>query len=517
MGETVDISSFAAPITGEPMNLAHMIEPHENERVALIVQNQPVTFGDLRAQVDGLRGGLVGLGVQPGDHVALICGNGMHFVVSYLAVLGAGAVAIPLNPTSPARELEREMSKVRPTTVIVGPQGADGWVGVDRTIVPSVTNVVCHDGSCGFNYENLVVSEPQPIVDVDPDSVAVMMFTSGTAGAPKAAMLTHRNLRSNLLQGLSLPTHIHGDDVVYGVLPLFHIFGLNVMLGMSLTVGATLVLVQRFDPATAADTIVRRGVTVMPGAPPIWVAFAHFDELPADTFASVRSALSGASKLSTAVSQRCFERFGIVIAEGYGLTEASPVVTSSSGVGPNFGSVGRSLTGVAVRVVDANDEDVVVGDTGEVQVKGPNVFLGYFEDPEATARVLGADGWLHTGDLAIVGDDGLLYLVDRAKDLIIVSGFNVYPAEVEDVLNLHAAVAEVGVVGVAHPHTGEAVKAFVRLEDSAIVDEETLIEHCRNHLARYKCPSKILFVDELPRNVSGKLIRRELDATLLGN
>lgn len=193
------------------------------------------------------------------------------------------------------------------------------------------------------------------------------------------------------------------------------------------------------------------------------------------------------------------------------------MVTSSSGIGPNFGSVGRSLTGVDVRVVDANGEDVVVGDTGEVQVKGPNVFLGYFEDPEATARVLDADGWLHTGDLAIVGDDGLLYLVDRAKDLIIVSGFNVYPAEVEDVLNLHPAVAEVGVVGVAHPHTGEAVKAFVHLEDHAIVDEETLIEHCRNHLARYKCPSKILFVDELPRNVSGKLIRRELDATLLGN
>jgi len=231
---------------------------------------------------------------------------------------------------------------------------------------------------------------------------------------------------------------------------------------------------------------------------------------PADSFAGVRLALTGAAKMPEEAMRRLRDRFGLSLLEGYGLTEASPVVTSSAGIDQKVGSVGKVLDGITVRLVDEHGDDALAGDSGEVWVKGPNVFQGYLNEPEATAKVLTADGWLRTGDIAVTDDDGYLYLVDRAKDLIIVSGFNVFPAEVEEVLLEHPAVHEVGVVGVPHPHTGEAVKAFVVLEPGATAHEDTLVSWCLDHLARYKCPSKILFVDELPRNVSGKLLRRSL-------
>ncbi|MFT3852227.1 MAG: AMP-binding protein [Ilumatobacteraceae bacterium] len=323
-------------------------------------------------------------------------------------------------------------------------------------------------------------------------------------------MLSHGNLLGNLNQSRSEAGELHADDVVYGVLPLFHIFGLNVVLGQSLLRGATLVLVQRFDPSTALDTIRDRKVTAIFGAPPLWLAFSHFDGAPADSFATVRLALSGASRMPDDAIRHLKERFGIDLAEGYGLTEASPVVTSSAGQEIRPGSVGKVLQGLEVRLVDTEGEDVLAGDSGEVWVKGPNVFKGYLDDPEQTTKVLTPDGWLRTGDIATTDDDGYLYLVDRAKDLIIVSGFNVFPAEVEEVIAEHPAVAEVGVIGVPHPHHGEAVKAYVVAKPGMSVDEDTLIDWCQDNLARYKCPSKILFVDSLPKNVSGKLLRGAL-------
>lgn len=498
-------------------NLAHMIEPHADDRVAIICRNEETTYGDLRDQVARLRGGLATLGVGVGDRVALVCGNKVPFVVTYLATTGLGAVIVPLNPASPALELQRELAAVDPVVVVVGPSAMAAWAGVDLAALPTVRSVVVIEGDTpdgAVALAELLESDPVPVVDVEPDHVAALMFTSGTAGPPKAAMLSHGNLAANVQQGLSARDHTGPDDVVYSVLPLFHIFGLNVVLGVGLTVGATIVLVQRFDPATAVQSIVQRHVTVVPGAPPMWVAFCHFDELPDDAFASVRLALSGASRLPSSVAAAFAARFGVEIHEGYGLTEAAPVVTSSAGMAPRLGSVGRVLVGQEVRLVGDDGEDVAAGDAGEVWVRGDNVFLGYWQDPEATARVL-VDGWLRTGDIATVDDDGYLYLVDRAKDLIIVSGFNVYPAEVEDVLRSHPAVAEVGVLGVPHPHHGEAVKAYVVREPGMAVDEEALIAYAGEHLARYKCPTKVLFVDELPRNATGKLLRRELEGTVL--
>jgi long-chain acyl-CoA synthetase len=341
------------------------------------------------------------------------------------------------------------------------------------------------------------------------------MFTSGTAGAPRAAMLTHGNLLANQRQVLAVPGTVRADDVVYGVLPLYHIFGLNVSLGLTLAVGGTLVLEDQFDPARAVETIRRCAVTAVPGVPSMWAAIAELPDAPADAFASVRRGSSGAARLPLAVAERVEERFGLELSEGYGLTEAAPIVTTSAGLEARFGSVGRVLEGIELRVVDDDGEDVLVGDAGEIWIRGDNVFVGYLDDPEATARVLDAEGWLHTGDIALITEEGWLYLVDRAKDLVIVSGFNVYPAEVEEVLAAHPGVAEVGVAGVPDDRTGEAVKAYVVLEPGATLAPEALIEHARDHLARYKCPSAVAFVDRLPRNAAGKLVRRELTDDLL--
>jgi long-chain acyl-CoA synthetase len=361
-----------------------------------------------------------------------------------------------------------------------------------------------------------MAADPAPVLDVAPDHLAALLLTSGTAGAPRAAMLTHGNMRANLDQGRQSGDRLVPGDVAYGVIPLYHVYGLNVVLGQTLLAGAALLLVQRFDPATAIESIAERAVTVLVGAPAMWVAFSQFEEAAPDAFRTVRLAYSGAAKLPVSAATELERRFGLVVAEGYGLTEASPVVTSSAGVPVRHGSVGVVLAGIELRIVDESTGDALVGDSGELWVRGPNVFAGYLDDPAATARVLTADGWLRTGDVGYCDEDGYIYLVDRAKDLIIVSGFNVFPAEVEEVLLDHPGVAEAGVVGVPHPHTGEAVKAFVVPSAAGDadgldgLDEETLIEHARHRLARYKCPSKIVIVDELPRNAAGKLLRRTL-------
>jgi long-chain acyl-CoA synthetase len=494
-----------------------MIDGHAPDSVALISRNHETTYGELRDQVARLRGGLASRGVSLGDRVVVVCANGPYFVLSYLAVVGLGAIAVPLNPESPAAELEREIAEVTPVAAIVGPLATGAWSQISPVARDAIATVVFAEGDEAngvLAFADLLRAEPLAPVDVDRDHVAVMIFTSGTAGPPRAAMLSHGNLLANIEQTLSVSDETRPDDVVYGVLPLFHIFGLTVVLGVSLTVGATVLLVQRFDPATAVESIVQRRVTIVPGAPAMWVAFAYFDDMPGDAFSTVRLALSGASRLPLGAAEQFQRRFGLVIREGYGLTEAAPVVTSSTGMPVRLGSVGRVLAGEEVRLVGDEGEDVASGDAGEIWVRGPNVFKGYWRDDEATARVL-HDGWLRTGDIATTDDDGYLYLVDRAKDLIIVSGFNVYPTEVEEVLAQHPAVAEVAVLGVPHPHHGEAVKAYVVRTAGVDVDEDALIEHCTNFLARYKCPSKVIFVDRLPRNASGKVLRRELEGTVI--
>ncbi len=500
------------------MNLASIVAPHEASRPALISRGRTTDYGTLRQQIDGLRGSLAALGVQRNDRVALVCGNSRAFVVSYLATIGLGAIAVPLNPLAPTPELQRELEVVTPTAAVVEVSGRPSFSGLSFERLPALRHVIITDDQnvefpaplATHSFDALLTGQPVPIADVDPKQPAVLMFTSGTAGSPRAAILTHGNLLANIEQNERMPDHVRADDVVFGVLPVFHIFGLNVVIGMSLHAGACVVLIQRFDPVTAVETLSERGITVLPGAPPVWVAMSLLEGFDASHFATVRLALTGASRMPGDAVERLERKFGLVLREGYGLTEAAPVVTSSVGVVPRRDSVGQVVPGVDVRVVDTEGDDILAGDSGEVLVRGENVFVGYWNDPEATARVLDTDGWLHTGDIATVDGDGYLYLLDRAKDLIIVSGFNVFPAEVEEVLMRHPAVFEAGVIGVPHPQTGEAVRAYVVLKPGAEADEDALIDHCHDHVARYKCPTKVLIVDALPHNHFGKLLRRSL-------
>ena len=498
------------------MNLAEICADHPADAPALISRGRSITYGELREQVSRLRGGLAAAGVGPDDRVAVIAANNWYFVASYLAILGLGAVAVPLNPSSPGPELARELAGVEAMGVVVGPSGRRSFATVDRSTVPSLRLVVvAGQGDTpvpdAVDLDSLLAAEPAPVVPREDDDLAVLMFTSGTAGFPKAAMLSHGNLRSNLEQMQRQPHRTQtADDVAFGVLPFFHIFGLNVVLGLALHTGGSVLAVERFDPESALEAVAKHGVTLIAGAPAMWTAWAHLPGAPADAFATVRVAGSGAARLDPAVQSLVLERFGLQVSEGYGLTEASPVVTNSTGIPAPRGSIGAPIPGVRVRLIDADGRDVLVGDAGEIRVQGPNVFQGYWNDPEATADALTPDGWLRTGDLAVVDDDGFLFLVDRLKDLVIVSGFNVYPGEVEGVLIEHPGVEAAAVVGVQHPHSGEAVKAFVVARDGASVEEDDVIQFCEARLARYKCPQKVVFVDEIPQGLGGKVLRRQL-------
>jgi long-chain acyl-CoA synthetase len=495
------------------VNLATIIDPHPDDEVALISRGRTTSYGMLRDQVGHLRGGLVGLGVEPGDRVVLVCANNWYFVTSYLAILGAGAIAVPVNPLSPPRALQSQLAEVGATVAIVGPSGMAALSGLDRDALPDLEHVVAtsHDEVDGtVRFDDLLHPEPTPVVDRDDDDPAVLMFTSGTAGSPRAAILSHGNLLSNVDQVLGVREVEKVDgDVSLCVLPLFHIMGLNAILGVSLRAGSTVLLMERFDPQSAAEAIGRHDVTVIAGAPTMWGAWASLPGLPPGTFANIRMATSGAAALSPDVADRMKQRFALDLYEGYGLTEASPVVTSGIGMEYRQGSIGAPLDGVEVRLVDADGEDVLVGDEGEIWVRGANVFKGYWGD-DGPCPVITDDGWLRTGDVGVVDDEGYLFLVDRAKDLIIVSGFNVFPAEVEEVLLEHPAITDCAVVGVPHPYSGEAVKAFVVVAEGRHIEEDDVNAFAASHLPRYKCPEKVMFVDELPHGLAGKVLRREL-------
>jgi long-chain acyl-CoA synthetase len=483
------------------MNLASVIEDHAPDRPAL-AGGDVTTYGELRDRVARMRGGLLARGVAPGDRVALLAANTPDIVAGYLAILGVGALAVPLNPEAPVAEIERELGLARAGLALAGPSGR---------VVESVAGGAVPGYRGAVAPADLLDAEPAPRADRAPSDVAVLLPTSGTGGRPRLAMLTHGNLAGNIDQILAAPERPEGaDEVALCVLPLFHVFGLNAVLGPTLRVGGTVVLVERFDPRATLAAVAEHGVTILTGVPTMWAAWAALDGADPRAMASVRLAVSGAARLDPAVRRAVRARFGVDLSEGYGLTEASPAVTSGLGRGAPDGSIGVPLPGVEVRLVDARGEDALVGDPGEIWVRGPNVFAGYWGDEAATRGALTDDGWLRTGDLAVLDDHGFLSLVDRAKDVVIVSGFNVMPAEVEEALAIHPAVAAAAVVGVPDARTGEAIKAFVVLAPGREADEQTLADHAARHLARYKCPSTIAFVDALPEGETGKLLRRAL-------
>jgi long-chain acyl-CoA synthetase len=483
------------------------------EHPALLFEGGSWTYGELHARVDAATAVLQELEVTPGDRVALVLGTTPAFVVTAFATLRAGAALVPLLPGLAPDELRHALADSSAAVVVAGPERA-AEIAALRDELPELRHLLVSgttvEGADDLEERMEAAGEPVP-VERDPDRLAALVYTSGTTGRPRGAMLTRRNLAANQDQSLAGRFEVGADDVVLLVLPLAHIYSLNVGLGACVTAGATMVLVERFEPAATLAKLEEQRVSVLLGAPPMYVAWLEGGLLEDRHLPSLRLAVSGAAPLPVPVLLRFAEATGVIIEEGYGLTEASPSVTSNS-MGPEArpGSVGLPLPHVELRLVGEDGDDVEPGDPGEVWVRGPNVFQGYFNDPEATAAALTPDGWLRTGDVGTQDEDGYLYLVDRKRDLVIVNGFNVYPREVERVLLEDATLAQAAAVGAPHPLTGETVVAYVVPRADATVDVDALAARCRVKLARYKCPTRIEVVDDLPHTATGKIRRREL-------
>ncbi|MGA9276240.1 class I adenylate-forming enzyme family protein, partial [Ilumatobacter sp.] len=466
------------------MNLAAVITGHDASKVALIDGEDHVTYGALRRQVAAMQVDLGERGVGLDTTVALATGNDAAFVVSSLAVLGLGGIVMPLNPGSPTSELARKLEAADPTMILVGHAGrlhlGDTSLGTPTIDLIEMLAIArsAEDGP----------TEPT-IVDRDDDTPAFYMATSGVSGAAKVAVLSHHNLRWIHAALREVDPPLSSTDVTIGSLPFTHIFGLNVVLMATLDAGATLVLQERFDAEGSLRLVSEHGVTSLTGAPPMWKRWLEAD-VPDDSLASVQFASSGAAALPVEVFEGVKQRFGIEIAQGYGLTETSPVVTLGRGAPVRPTSVGRVLPGVEVALVDDSGTPVDIGDEGEIVVRSPGVFMGYLNDQASSEAALSDDGWLWTGDIGIFDEDGYLYLVDRIKDIIIVSGFNVYPAEVENVLMQHPKVSGVIATGVADELTGETVVAHV----AGTATQDELEQLAAEHLSRYKRPTQYYFL-----------------------
>lgn len=427
--------------------------------------------------------------------------NTLEFITTYFGILRAGMCAVPLNTGYTTTELTAMLADVDARLVVADPR----LEPVLRQI-PDVDVVLTGTEE----WRRFTVgSSPLPVEPTDPESLAVLLFTSGTSGRPKAAMLTHRALSANLeqLSQLQEPQSMTADDVVLCVLPLFHIYALNATLGMVARTASTIVLTERFDAAQALAAIPRHGVTNVAGAPPMYIAWLREAGL-AQSLQGVRLLVSGAAPLSPVVMQQFQTAVGKPIWEGYGMTECAPVITATLVSGrPKPGSVGQALPGIELELRDEEGKIVEDGDPGEIFVRGDNVFSGYWPDGAG-----GADeqGWFATGDVAIEDHEGDLRLVDRRRELIIVSGFNVYPREVEEVLLAMDEVIEAAVMGVVHPYTGEAVKAFVVVAVDSTLSPDDVLDFASTRLARFKCPTIVDVVGDLPHSVTGKVSKGRL-------
>lgn len=514
--ETIVADLLSAAARAEPTKIA----------LSEAATGRTVTWAGLDDLADRVAQGLSTAGMVAGYRVMIATTNRIEFVATYLGVLRARMVAVPINPRSATGEVVRMLVDsgarmvIADSTTIGTIRSAVAGVGEaleaaeTSTPKPRLVTIATTLEPGERSWDHLVMETGAPVPGAtDPESLAVLLYTSGTSGRPRAAMLSHRALAANIAQAAEVvPPMISGRDVVLGVLPLFHVYGLNAVLGQVLRQHARMVLVDGFDPEGSLDIIEDEAISVLPVAPPV---FAYWMQIPGleDRFGPVRTILSGSAPLAPELTAAFTERTGLRIHQGYGLTEAAPVVTStqcSAQLDPR--SVGAPLPGIRVRLVDEHGGTPEDEDSGEIWIKGDNLFSGYWPDG---ADGPDADGWWPTGDVGYVSEVGDLYLVDRLKELVIVSGFNVYPSEVEDVIVELAEVAEVAVIGAEDPMTGEAVVAYVKPAHE--VDENELIArirtHCESRLAGFKQPKVIHVVEALPYTMTGKVQKGRLRAT----
>lgn len=513
------------------MNLVSTVRKNalqQPDKIAYHFMGKDTTYAEFDASVIKLASAMEDLGIQQGDHVAFLLGNTPHFLLSLYATMKLGATAIPINPIYTPDEIAYIINNSDTKAIIaVGPllplieQVAATFISVEHYIVCETEADIAEkvaelpgelrDKVHLFNALIGGASGALTEVDVHEDDTAIILYTSGTTGSPKGAMLTHKNLYSNATDIADYLQYQAGDRVI-AALPVFHVFALTVVVNAPLVRGAEVVLVPRFSPAAVFDIIRDQKATIFAGVPTMYNFLYQFPEGKKEDFASIRIAISGGASLPVALLHNFEEKFDVRISEGYGLSEASPVTCFNPIDRDRIpGSIGTNIVNVENKVVNALGEDVADGEVGELIVRGPNVMKGYYKMPEETEVAL-RDGWLYTGDLARRDKNGYFYIVDRKKDLVIVGGYNVYPREVEEVLFEHKDIVEAAVIGVPDVNLGEAVHAFVVLKEGVEQDVEQLLQYCASKLAKYKVPKRIEFIDELPKNTTGKILRRSLSA-----
>ena len=475
------------------------------DALALVEDERRLTFGQVWQQVRRQAARLVELGVRPGDRVALMCPNTAEFPIAYYAILTAGGVVVPVHLLLTAREAEWVLHDSGATVMLFHPAQST----VARTAAAAA-------GADAVAVGERFADELATFHTRRPDDPAVILYTSGTTGRPKGAVLTHFNLVMNATVNAFDANDVRPGATVLGTLPLFHSFGQTVSMNATWRALGTLVLLPRFDPAAAIELMVRENVTMFHGVPTMYGALLDAARDAAE-LPSLRLCISGGAPLPASTLDRWQDAFGTPVYEGYGLSETSPTVTvNQPDFDPRAGTVGHPIWGVEVEIADPTVPDrieiLAPGVLGEVVVRGHNVFAGYLGNPAATDAVL-IDGWFRTGDLGTKDTDGYVTIVDRVKDMIIRSGYNVYPTEVEEALLEHPAIAQVAVIGLPDDAKGEEVCAVVVASTATNADE--IIDFARQRLASYKYPRRIEFTDRLPLGPSHKILKRELRERLI--
>ncbi len=491
------------------MNLAENLQRSAGlhpDNVAIRLDDISLTYAELENLTHKVAGLLASHGVTDGDRVALMLPNVPQFAALYYGALRLGAVLVPMNPLLKEREVAYYLGDSGAKVLFV-------WADCAGEAEPAANQagthvvIVASDGT----IPGLDAAASMPhIVERSGDDTAVILYTSGTTGQPKGAELTHANLIDNINVTAETLIRATPDDVVFGGLPLFHVFGQTCGLNLAVKVGATLTLLPRFDPLKALDVLARDRVSVFEGVPTMFTALVRHPERGAFDLSALRVCVTGGSAMPVEVLHAFEAAFGCVVLEGYGLSETSPVACFNH---PDTvrkpGSIGTPIRGVDLRLVDHTGTAVARGEVGEICIHGHNVMKGYWGKSDATAAAI-QDGWFHTGDLARVDEDGCYFIVDRKKDLIIRGGYNVYPREIEEVLHEHPAVLEAAVIGVPHTELGEEVGAAVALRPGAWASADELREFVKRRVAAYKYPRLVEVRDALPKGATGKILKREI-------
>ena len=493
------------------MNIAEHIQRAARrfpDKPAIVFEDRSIRYRQLDAEVNRLANAFSGNGFGPGERIALHLPNIPEFAVCYLAAQKIGAVAVSVSPMLTAEELSYILNDSGAALVCTTEELVEN---LPLSECPGLRQVLVCEGD-GRGHPTLEdwqkdASDRAVAVDLDRETPAAILYTSGTTGFPKGAVLTHGNVVSNIWSTVHHAGYTHNDRLAL-FLPAFHVFGQNFIMNAAFLACSTVVLHRRFEPDRVLSSIANDQVTMFFAVPTIYINLLNMD-LSSYDLSSIRYEFSAAATMPREISARWTERFGRPVYEGYGLTECSPFAAYNHDFDHRFGSVGTPVENVEIKILDEKDQEVPLGTWGEICIKGPGVMQGYWQRPEETAKAL-KNGWLHSGDTGTMDEDGYVFIVDRVKDMVNVAGFKVYPAEVEQVLYRHEAVQELAVYGIPHESKGEVVKAAVVLKEGKTTDEKEIAAFCKKHLAAYKVPAEIRFVDEIPKSATGKILKRVL-------